>query len=318
MPLTVSGFQDYRPVVQAAAQAFWGKPVLPDGAANEMALWLSGEGKSHEDETQDYAGPSTLLRLGESASWGYLRVAHFDSRPGHADQLHLDLWWRGLNVAQDPGTYLYNASAPWNNSLARTAVHNTLTVSGREQMTRAGRFLWLDWAQGQLLEHTVAEDGAWERIVACHSGYESLGIEHRRSVTAHQGDRRVVEDQVLPMPGKKSHQGFQTARLHWLLPDWEWTLEESNQYNHKIRVRSPYGWVRLGMQAVLSVDESKEKPHLQIVRSGKLLHGSGAVSPISGWVSATFGDKRPALSVSYLIQGALPLKLVSTWEFPKL
>ena len=33
------------------------------------------------------------------------------------DQLHLDLWWRGLNIAQDAGTYLYNADPPWDNPL---------------------------------------------------------------------------------------------------------------------------------------------------------------------------------------------------------
>ena len=78
-------------------------------------------------------------------SWAYLRTAQFTSRPSHADQLHLDLWWRGLNIARDAGTYLYNAPAPWDNSLTTTLVHNTVTINGRDQMTRAGRFLYLDW-----------------------------------------------------------------------------------------------------------------------------------------------------------------------------
>ena len=57
----------------------------------------------------------------------------------------MDLWWRGLNIAQDAGTYLYNADPPWDNSLTTALVHNTVTVNGRDQFTRAGRFLYLDW-----------------------------------------------------------------------------------------------------------------------------------------------------------------------------
>ncbi len=37
--------------------------------------------------------------------WGYLRIGQFTNRPSHADQLHLDLWWRGMNIARDAGTY---------------------------------------------------------------------------------------------------------------------------------------------------------------------------------------------------------------------
>jgi len=31
-------------------------------------------------------------------------------RPFQSDQLHVDLWWHGLNLARDAGTYLYTAS----------------------------------------------------------------------------------------------------------------------------------------------------------------------------------------------------------------
>ena len=54
------------------------------------------------------------------------------------DQLHFDLWWHGINVAQDAGTYLYNGEPPWDNPLVSTRVHNTITIDGRDQMTRGG------------------------------------------------------------------------------------------------------------------------------------------------------------------------------------
>ncbi|MDP2995171.1 MAG: heparinase II/III family protein, partial [Anaerolineales bacterium] len=140
-PLTVLPFSDYRPVLHAAARAFLDYD-LPRGPWDEMALWFGAQA----------AGPRSIAlprylgdQLYSKDSWAYLRTAQFTTRPSHADQLHLDLWWRGLNVAQDAGTYLYNAPAPWDNSLTTTLVHNTMTVNGRDQMTRAGRFLYLDW-----------------------------------------------------------------------------------------------------------------------------------------------------------------------------
>ena len=80
-------------------------------------------------------------------SWALIRAGRYTRRPFQADQLHVDLWWQGINLARDAGTYLYNGPPPWNNGLAGTAVHNTVTVDHHDQMRRAGRFLWVDWAQ---------------------------------------------------------------------------------------------------------------------------------------------------------------------------
>ncbi len=119
-----------------------------------------------------------VKRPGRTCAW-----RPFTSRPGHADQLHLDLWWRGYNLAQDAGTNHYNDPPPWNNVLRRTGVHNTISVDGLDQMTLAGRFLWLDWAQARLIDHARSNDLAWERLTAQHDGYRRLGVIHQRSVT---------------------------------------------------------------------------------------------------------------------------------------
>ena len=88
-----------------------------------------------------------IFGSGDENSWALIRAGRYTRRPFQADQLHVDLWWQGINLARDAGTYLYNGSPPWNNGFAGTAVHNTVTVDNHDQMRRAGRFLWLDWAQ---------------------------------------------------------------------------------------------------------------------------------------------------------------------------
>ncbi|MEA3351131.1 MAG: alginate lyase family protein, partial [Chloroflexota bacterium] len=244
-----------------------------------------------------------------TSSWAYLRAAKFEGRPGHADQLHLDLWWRGLNIAQDAGTYLYNAPPPWDNSLTSADVHNTITVNGRDQMTRAGRFLYLDRAQAKIVTHEKAKDASWERVVAQHDGYRQLGLIHQRSVTAHADGRWEIKDKLLPIK-RATHQASATKRLHWLLPDWKWEFVEREPGSVKIRLRSPHGWI------MLAVSQQQAALQPQLVRAGEVLHGQTPAQPTLGWVSPTYGQKRPALSFSVTTSATLSSALRTTWRLP--
>ncbi|MBM3151320.1 MAG: hypothetical protein FJZ96_03805 [Chloroflexi bacterium] len=159
-PLTICPFSDYRPVAHAAARAFLDYE-LPRGPWDEMALWFGAQART----------PRTLAlprypgdQIYGKDSWAYLRTAQFTSRPSHADQLHLDLWWRGLNIAQDAGAYLYNAPAPWDNSLTTALVHNTVTVNGRDQFARAGRFLYLDWFDAYRTSEIAADPQILQQV----------------------------------------------------------------------------------------------------------------------------------------------------------
>ncbi|NMB88269.1 MAG: hypothetical protein GYA17_07900, partial [Chloroflexi bacterium] len=167
LPLAGGNFRDYRPVVQAAGRAFLGADLLPPGPWDELSAWLGLEPRGRQDRPPG-AGPA-LLRLGDATSWATLRAATYTTRPAHADQLIVDLWWHGQNVTLDAGTYRYTAPAPWKNTLAGTRVHNTVIVEGQDQMQRAGRFLWLDWAQAQVLPAVLPD-----AVAAQHNGYARL------------------------------------------------------------------------------------------------------------------------------------------------
>jgi len=323
-PFTCLPFEDYRPVLQAASLAFLGAPACGPGVWDEMSLWFGLEGKERVGSTggigaspvvepgrQEYSSPH-ILRARES--WAYLRAERFTSRPGHADQLHLDLWWRGLNLAQDAGTYLYNGDPPWENALAGTAVHNTLILDGQEQMQRAGRFLWLHWAQARVTGHEQAPDASWERLEGEHNGYRGLGTLHRRVVTAYKDGRWLVEDWALPLPeGEQARRTAHTARVHWLLPDLEWELENEAGLI-TLWLNTDQGPVSLQISA--GEDGSSLALAFQLARVGERLAGSGTVPPIAGWVSPTYGLRLPALSLSVQVQGSLPLRLVSEWRLP--
>jgi len=315
LPWTVCPFEDYRPTAQAASFAFLGGRVYAPGLWDEMAVWLGCEirRENHYTSRQPPAEAYSILRNPASKSWAYLRAARFRTRPGHADQLHLDLWWRGLNVARDAGTYSYNASPPWDNSLARTAVHNTVSVDGRDQMTLAGRFLWLDWAQAAVLHRETDARGHSYSITAQHDGYRRLGLRHQRTVVARSNGDWWVRDRVLADKPAQSH----LIRVHWLLPDWPWELEcQKNSID--LKLSSPHGVLRLKIgQPTDRVEAGREMQFgFQLARAGEKLVGDGVVNPVAGWYSPTYGVRRPALSIAFWVREELPVTLVSEWIFP--
>jgi hypothetical protein len=312
MPLSVCHHRDFRPVLDAAARVFLKEAPFPPGPWEEQGLWLgcgqealSPQTASPPTSTMLVEAPSCILRQPANSSWAYLRVAHFSGRPGHADQLHLDLWWRGQNLALDPGTYHYNAPPPWENALARTAVHNTVTINRMDQMTRAGKFLWLDWAQGLVLPWD-GDDITRSQATAEHDGYQFLGVQHKRSVMAADGGSWVIQDDLLPLASTVTRQ----ARLHWLLPDWPWEMEDQDQQTH-LRVQSPYGWVTLTVQPGPASTWTAA-----LVRGGAYVFGDGPAEPTWGWQAPAYGQKEPALSFAMTISGPLPLSFVSEWKLP--
>jgi hypothetical protein len=314
-PLTVCPFADYRPVLNAAARAFLDYD-LPRGPWDELALWFGVPLENRKYiQLPRYLGD----QLYGKDSWAYLRTAQFTSRPSHADQLHVDLWWRGLDVAQDAGTYLYNSDPPWDNRLTSAQVHNTVTVNGRDQFTRAGRFLYLDWFNAYRRGSLEADPGILQRTRGRHWGYWRVGVRHARIVTAYANGRWQVQDDMLPlrMPWEKRPI---TYRLHWLLPDWEWQAY-SRELCFEIRLKSPHGWI------TLTINDGSRKTNneyqISLFRAGESLFTSGpagsesqAETTVRGWVSPTYGVKVPALSLAFETKSANDVQFISEFVFP--
>ena len=303
-PLSVQPFDDFRPVAQAAAQTFLGYS-LPSGPWDEMSAWFGVLPIERPPDMPRY--PSDHIY--GTHSWGYLRAVQFKSRPSHADQLHFDLWWRGLNIAQDAGTYLYNAAPPWDNRLTSTLIHNTVSVDGLEQMTRSGRFLYLDWANATGKRHFESGADFVQRISAQTDAYNRLGVHHTRTVTVYEDERWLVEDE-LTNPLAQPH----TFRLHWLLPDWEISHQEAvpRDQGFHLQIKSPYGPVILS----ITLSSPTLKSITTIVRASEYLYGSGPANPTHGWASPTYARKVPALSLTIEVESHGNIKFTSEFSFP--
>ena len=290
-PLAIGDFRDFRPVIRAASRVFLTEEPFP---ADEMSLWFS---PFKPYNLQTLKPPNLPTCKPETGTWAYLRDVDGNLRLAHADQLHLDLWWQGMNITLDPGTYLYNAASPWDNPFPATEFHNTVTVNGLDQMTRISRFMYLDWVRGRIVEQSL------QKIVAEHYGYRKLGVTHQRAVR-YEENAWLVEDNLI-----SKSQLSRAYRLHWLLPDWEWELEERGQII-EIGLNFPQGFLKLTLHS-----SEISKQNFSLIRAGELIEGNGDTFPTCGWYSPTYGVKIPALSLALEATASGTVKFISEFEF---
>ncbi len=314
LPLAACDYGDFRPLLRIGSCVLDCPTALKPGPWDEAALWLCGNAakptkRESGDREPAYSVSSTAgyHRIGTENSWALVRAGRYARRPFQADQLHVDLWWHGLNLARDAGTYLYNGEPPWNNGLAGTAVHNTVMADRCDQMRRAGRFLWLDWAQASgrsfsaslspLLSKTIADSS--NCFEGEHDGYRRLGVKHRRMVQCVTEDAWVIVDDLL---GWGEHE----LQLRWLLPDLPF----------EVIADSPFCAVLSAEKARFHWNIFSSSPgSAALIRGGKILAGNiedtNTDEQLLGWESPTYGELCPAISILYRIEAPLPVRIIT-------
>ena len=314
-PLSTAPHRDFRPLLQFAHYVLRGRSAYTAGAWDEAGFWLGVPAsefsdREHAGSENDNRQPKKQLQaqhpriyphaglvfMKSTTSWAMLRCAHFSSRPGHSDQLHLDLWWGGENIILDAGTYLYNGPMPWQNGLAAANVHNGMLVDELEPMQRRGRFLWLHWAQGRFLESKSTPSGQMQVVVAEHDGYAKIGVLAKRTLIRAGNNLWTVVDELTGI-------GEHSLRVGWLLRDGKWEIEGTI-----LHYESTAGNVRL--------DFSGPDITYAMFRAGQRLAGELRVKSegLLGWFSPSYSVKQPALFLAIAINGKAPLRMISKWS----
>jgi Heparinase II/III-like protein/Heparinase II/III N-terminus len=292
LPLNNCDFTDFRPLLQLGTYLTKKEFLFGPGPWDEDIFWLCGATSLSllgrlRSAPQGGAGVRVkhtsfphggLYLLHNTNSKAVIRCTDFHARPSHADQLHVDLWLRGRNIACDAGTYLYSGEGRrWRNGLAHTPVHNTVTVDHQDQMKMLTRFTWTNWAKGNVLQH---DETLWQGE---HDGYKRLAdpVNHKRTVLSLGEDRWLVVDHLT---GKQKHH----YALHWLLEDFSY-----REMNFGVQELAPGD----------STHRASELPDSKIFIQLGLLYGIGNFSVVRadpnstrGWRSRYYGDKEPAIS----------------------
>jgi len=298
-PLSVASYRDFRPAIQGASLMLDGERMFPPGPWEEEAYWLGWrpEATTSTPDVRTDVNVSLpaagLHRLQGEKGWAVLRCGPFRNRPGHSDQLHIDLWRDGVNVLCDPGTYQYNANAPWENPFTGSAFHNTAWIAGREPMLHAGRFLWLNWDQGTLIGRWATRTGRLEAVCGVH-GSISRGLRHRRTLARLGEAGWLIVDDFLG-------EGSPELCLAWNLRGKEWERK-----GEEVRSSDSHSHLSLRVEDKLA--------RLTVFSGGKVVYGEAhrGEARTFGWYSPTYAVKQSCVHLVYSLCRPLPFRLV-TW-----
>jgi asparagine synthase (glutamine-hydrolysing) len=238
-PWSHCDYLDYRPMLSAMYFALEGKRIYPEGAWNEESLWFFGDDFPKASFAENIPSrKSCQFSLGgyyslrRRNSWAMMRCHTYASRPAQADQLHVDLWWNGINLLRDTGTFsYYDPEKKRNLKYISTAMQNTIEIDGESQMIKGPRFYWASLSKGKCYR---ANDTV---IEGEHDGYARLGVRHKRRLESVDEKNWRINDTLL---GKGSHTGI----LRWHFPYYPAYLEDN-----RLILESPGGQIIMQISA---------------------------------------------------------------------
>ncbi len=240
--LSNAEYRDYRPQLQALALAVGSELKFNDH--NEDAFWY-GIFENARKTWQPANGVHTFEKGGyyiirEPETLTFIKCGGYKDRPQHADNLHLDIWYKGVNMLPDAGSYKYNTDDVTIRYFSGTASHNTVMLDDKDQMLKGGRFIWYYWTQlegAQLIE----ENGEYifEGIIHAFS-YINKGIVHSRTVTKKKGvGAWTVSDKVANKPEQ-----MQLRQLWHIMPKAAKQVKIAAKDNagKELKAASQQGW----------------------------------------------------------------------------
>jgi len=231
-PWTSCDYSDFRPVLNAVSYLTTAKRRFGNGPWDEELLWFWGIDALNKPVTEYEYKPITsfpesgLYCLRQDLNdFAVFRCGSLRDRFAQADQLHVDIWWRGLNVARDGGSYLYNDKLEYHNYFMGSGSHNTVTVDGQDQMLLIRRFKWLERVKAGKI--VISEDAISPEVAGEHYGYYRLPgkVIHRRRVISINNGIYIVIDYLTQEKAIKHRYD-----LHWLLGPWPCEMAEYQQW----------------------------------------------------------------------------------------
>ena len=289
-----AGHCPYRSLLATGAVLFQrGDFKAKAGRLDDKTRWLIGEGAEAAFEQLEGAGAHLPIRrafrhggyyilgcgfetgkeirlVADAGPLGYQTIAAH----GHADALSFTLSVGGMEFLIDPGTYAYHTQGPWRRYFRGTAAHNTVRVDGVDQSQSGGNFMWLRKANAGCLVWRPADDR--DVFEGWHDGYARLvdPVTHRRRITLDKAARRVLIEDTLQMAGEHVVELFFHCSEHCQVS----------------AAREGYAISQAGKTLLLTLPRGKG--------ASSDVH-CGSTSPILGWVSRRFDEKRPAPTIAW-------------------
>jgi asparagine synthase (glutamine-hydrolysing) len=295
LPLILStcNFSDFRPILQTLSIMLRGERLYPKGIWDEEAIWLLGDKTLssklkepiHKSENFTLTG-FYVMRGKDPSNFASFRCGTIKDRFSQIDMLHLDVYWKGLNILVDSGSYLYNGEPSWHNHFMGTSSHNTVTIDNLNQMKHHRRFKCLYWTKAKILEFKDTID--YTLCIGEHYGYQQHTSKciHQRSILFLKDCLWIVVDEI---SGKSEHK----AELNWLCGNFPYTYN-----NNQLTLNTPKG------SFFITIYNKLAQSLLGSVVSGQ-------ESPPRGWLSRYYAEKVAVPSLLIEKKEALPITFIS-------
>ncbi len=192
-PVTSCTYRDFRPVLNTIYAFVEGKRLYDLGDYDEELIWFYGDAKlpiENIDRISFSYNDSGIYKIGHKDGFIMTYLQEYKSRPAHMDQLHIDLWHKGINIFCDLGSYSY--ASDLGNELSLTGSHNTVKIKDIEQMNKSGPFLITNWTRRKEVKYT---DQSFIGTMVSQNAYEhtrfiertDLGYNILDKVVGHRG-----------------------------------------------------------------------------------------------------------------------------------
>lgn len=240
--LSSAEYRDYRPQLQALALAVGSE--LKFNYHNEDAHWY-GIFENARKTWQPDNGVHKFEKGGyyivrEPGTLTFIKCGGYKDRPQHADNLHMDIWYKGVNILPDAGSYKYNTDNDTIRYFSGTASHNTVMLDDKDQMLKGGRFIWYYWTQLDAAS-IKEENDSYIFSGAIHAfTYIDKGIQHKRTIIKKKGmPEWEIRDEIAGKPA-----GMQMRQLWHILPG-EYnrvTISATDAQNSTLKAEHKDGW----------------------------------------------------------------------------
>lgn len=296
LPLTECDYRDFRPLLYSLSFAVGKEELQDSGPWSEEVVWLWGDSTSElQPPLIDKPVPPSkqFVVIPGKVGTVFFRAGSIASRYGQqADQLHVDLKWKGREALVDAGSFSYHLEK-YHDWFRSTAAHNTVELGRESQMRPYRRFLFLGWPKVRRVDLPNPPSGIERWFAAWHDGYRRLEGKpiHYRLVTELSEGSWAICDKIRYANPKRDQPG----RLRWHLADLApTTTANAVQF-------------RAGGEALL----------LRVIADTEVEHELCAASeePVDGWVSYSYGVKQPAPVFQTSFTGEISLvTLVGNYE----
>ncbi len=197
--LNSKDYNNYKPQLQALAFTLKAQDkILRFEDIEEDVFWfgirVSKEIEVNNKKTNDLNINILAYREGgiyiinDNNSKTFINCCKYYNRPAHADNLHIDIWYKGINFLRDNGTFLYNTDEDVKRYFMGTFSHNTIVLDDFDQMLKGPNFIWTYWSK-MISTNIIEEPGKVQFSGTINAfRYVDKKILHTRKIIKHQDE----------------------------------------------------------------------------------------------------------------------------------